>query len=174
MDDLVFGYGSLARADGRPATLRGARRTWGVAMDNRVDLPGYKFYVDREAGTRPEVYVAFLDLRPADDSTNGVLLEALDVQALDDRERNYARTDVTDRVAGAPDGARVWAYVGRDEARERFRRGLAAGRAVVSREYRDGVLAGFRALGDGALEAFEASTDPLPCPLRDLERIDLP
>lgn len=174
MDDFVFGYGSLAAADGRPATLRGARRTWGVAMDNRVDLPGYKFYLDRRVGTRPEVYVAFLDLRSADDSMNGVLFEAPDLAAFDHRERNYARADVTDRVIGAPDGARVWAYLGRDESRERFRRGLADGRAVVSREYRDGVLAGFRALGDGALEAFEASTDPLPCPLRDLERIDLP
>ena len=174
MDDFVFGYGSLAGAKGRPATLHGARRTWGVAMDNRVDLPGYKFYVDRDAGTRPAVYVAFLDLRVAADTTNGVLFQATDLDALDDRERNYARVDVTDRVAGAPRGARVWAYLGRHEARERFRRGLADGWAVVSREYRERVLAGFRALGDGALEAFEASTDPLPCPLRDLERIDLP
>jgi hypothetical protein len=173
----VFGYGSLARSgdgDARPATLRGARRTWGVAMDNRVDLPGYKFYVDRETGTRPALYVAFLDLRPADGDMSGALLPVADgdLPALDDRERNYARLDVTGRVPEAPAGARVWAYAGRDDSRERFRHALATGRACVSREYRDGVLAGFRELS--ALDAFEASTDPLPCPLRDLERIDLP
>ena len=67
----------------------------------------------------------------------------------------------------------MWAYLGREASRERFARGLAEGRACVSREYRDGVLAGFRAL-DALDGAFEASTDPLPCPLRDLRRIDLP
>ncbi len=145
-------------------------------MDNRVDLAGYKFYVDREAGTRPPIYVTFLNLRPADGTTNGVLIgiEEADLGALDDRERNYARADVSARVDGAPDGATVWAYVGRDAARERFERGLAAGRAAVSRDYRDAVLADFGALGPHELAAFHESTDPLPCPLRDLERIDLP
>src|SRR4051794_25328348 len=60
----VFGYGSLA-ADlpgSHAAVLRGRRRGWGVAMDNAVDVPGYKHYRLRRDGSRPRVFVAFLDL----------------------------------------------------------------------------------------------------------------
>src|ERR687894_1532691 len=40
---FVFGYGSLAAGfAGRRARLHGHRRVWGVAMDNRLDIPGYK------------------------------------------------------------------------------------------------------------------------------------
>ena len=68
----MFGYGSLTarpglvvtrelKEDGFVADLAGLRRTWGVAMDNRRDLPGYKYYTDA-AGRRPQVFVAYLDL----------------------------------------------------------------------------------------------------------------
>ena len=44
---LVFGYGSLAEPRaGRPLRLAGWRRVWGVAMDNRVTIPGYKYFLD--------------------------------------------------------------------------------------------------------------------------------
>jgi hypothetical protein len=57
--DYVFGYGSLVaplgldlararRREGFVADLPGFRRVWGVAMDNRRDLPGYKCYVDAD------------------------------------------------------------------------------------------------------------------------------
>ena len=70
---FVFGYGSLAivpqlvpgRAfapNGFVADLAGFERSWGVAMDNRHDLPGYKYYTD-DRGRRPEVYVTYLDIR---------------------------------------------------------------------------------------------------------------
>ena len=42
----VFGYGSLVADGAQPCELRGFRRFWGVAMDNRVDLPGYKHFED--------------------------------------------------------------------------------------------------------------------------------
>ena len=70
---FVFGYGSLAaladgavpsrtpRAEGFVCDLPGYRRQWGVAMDNRRDLPGYKHYTD-ELGERPAVFVCFLDI----------------------------------------------------------------------------------------------------------------
>ena len=55
----VLAYGSLAVAtSGTPAVLHGHRRRWGVAMDNAVDLPGYKAYVDPATGERPAVHVA--------------------------------------------------------------------------------------------------------------------
>jgi hypothetical protein len=160
-----------------PATIEGRRRTWDVAMDNSVDLSGYKYYLDEATGARPEIFVAFLDLRPEPGAATGGLLLPVDpddMPRLDARERNYARIDVTGAVSGAPAGARVWTYVGTPDARERFATAVRAGTAAIQRAYLDGVRAGFRALGDGSLDAFERSTDPAPCPVLDLERVDLP
>ena len=51
----VFGYGSLASLPGaQPAVLEGHERSWGVAMDNTVELPGYKVYEDAD-GTGPRL-----------------------------------------------------------------------------------------------------------------------
>lgn len=174
----VFGYGSLA-ADARRghlATLHGHRRRWGVAMDNGRDLPGYKWYRQRATGARPAVFVAFLDLvRDGDGAVNGLCLPVDEplLQRLDERERNYERVDVTAAVEAAR--GRVWAYVGSRAARARLARGLRERRAVVSQEYVDDVEHAFRRLGDGQLEAYLASTDPLPpgCEALSLERIDL-
>jgi hypothetical protein len=135
--NMVFGYGSLTAAGGRPCVLRDHRRGWGVAMDNRRTIPGYKYYVDPETGERPAVYVAFLSIWPEPGArVEGVAL-ALDdaaLAALDARERNYVRRDVTAFVE--PDlAAPVWAYVGSAAGRERFAAGRAAGTAVVAAEY---------------------------------------
>jgi hypothetical protein len=174
----VFGYGSLVAAAERVVALRGHRRVWGVAMDNRVAVPGYKVY-ELPDGTRPPVSVAFLDLEPAaeDDAVveGGLLpVDAAALARLDDRERQYARIDVTAAIAPATAG-RVWAYAGRAEGRAR----AAAGRAgiaevVVQRAYVDRVEAAFARLGDGALERYRATTEPVPFPLAELARIDVP
>lgn len=180
-DDLgyVFGYGSLAAspAGGYVTELRGHRRRWGVAMDNRRDLPGYKWYRLASTGERPAVFVAFLDVVAADgQAVNGVCrpVTARELAALDARERNYDRVEVTELVAEAR--GRVWAYAGSAAGRARLREGVRSGRAVVSRAYRDQVEAGFRALGPAALAAYRASTDSPPdgCATLDLERVDLP
>jgi cation transport regulator ChaC len=176
---FVFGYGSLVglRDGARAASIEGLRRVWDVAMNNALDLPGYKYFLDEATRERPEIFVAFLNLRPtAGAVTNGVLLPvaARDVEALDGRERNYRRIDVSDRITGAPPRARVWTYVGTEDARERFGTGVRRGVAAIQRRYLDGVLADFRALGERSLRAFHRSTDPAPCPVRDLARIDLP
>ncbi len=64
VNGYVFGYGSLvAEGEGcHVAVLRGYRRVWGVAMDNSVDLPGYKCYRLRADLSRPAVFVAFVDV----------------------------------------------------------------------------------------------------------------
>jgi hypothetical protein len=179
MHQYVFGYGSLVELLQQPpivAELRGHRRRWQVAMDNRRDLPGYKYYVDADAGERPLVFVTFLDLAPdAGSSVNGVLFPVEDeaLAALDARERNYERRDVTAGVEPAPAGT-VWAYVGTPEARARFERGRSTGDAVVSRDHLQLVRDGFAALGPEELRRFAASTDPPPVPVRDLVRVDLP
>lgn len=169
----VFGYGSLSAQHGaRPAWLLDHRRVWGVAMDNAVTIPGYKLYRD-EDGSRPDVCVAFLDLEPGGAGVNGVLLDADPdrLAELDARERNYERVDVTGAIAEPPPAGRVWAYMGRAEARERLRSARATGRAVVQERYASDVEAGFAALGADQLAAYRAGTVAHGLPLRSLTRV---
>lgn len=175
--DLVFGYGSLVGGSAATTVVRlpRFRRELGVAMDNAVDLPGYKWFRDPRDGSRPAVHVAFADLIEAPGPpVNGVLLEEPDLAALDARERNYGRIDMSDRIDGAPAGAQVWAYVGSPAGRERFARGRAAGTLVAARAYVEAVQAGFRALGPAEHRAFLASSDLGGVPVVALDRVDLP
>jgi cation transport regulator ChaC len=137
MRQFVFGYGSLpAEKPGVPCRLRDHRRHWGVAMDNREVIPGYKVYLDPGSGERPAVEVAYLCITPKPGaSVEGVAFEVTDEElaALDRRERNYEREDVTDLVDGV-DG-QVWAYVGSAAGRRRLEHGRRRGTAVISRGY---------------------------------------
>jgi cation transport regulator ChaC len=167
---FVFGYGSLLDgATGVPCRLQGWRRRFGVAMDNRRTIPGYKYFLDARTGARPGVFVAFLDVVPEPGAAVQGIAAEVDgarLEALDDRERNYARVDVSaalDLDLGGP----VWAYAGLPEARERYAAAVAAQRAVVARAYVDDVRAGFAAHG----LAFDT---PPGVPVMDLDRIDLP
>ena len=164
----LFGYGSLLPAgEARPCELTGWQRSWSVAMDNRVDLPGYKHFVTPD-GERPDLMVAFLSIAPQAGATvNGVALPVADdeLPGLDERERNYARVDVTGHSDGL-DG-QMWAYTGLDAARERLARGLREGRAAIASTYLERVLAGFEALGER--ERFERLTTPMPAPVVELE-----
>jgi cation transport regulator ChaC len=167
---FVFGYGSLLHGGtGMPCRLNGHRRRWGVAMDNRRTLPGYKYFLDGGTGERPEVFVAFLDAEPEPGAhVDGLAFEvdAAVLALLDTRERNYRRVDVTsrlDRSLGGP----VWAYLGLDEARARYESGVAAANVVVSRAYLDDVRAGFAAAG------LRFDTEP-PVPIVDLELVRVP
>ena len=174
---FVFGYGSLVAEHGRGhvARLRGWRRTWGVAMDNSRDLPGYKSYRLRADGSRPAVFVAFIDI--AEDppcALTGVcmLVDPADLHALDARERNYDRIDVTGAIDPAP--GRVWAYRGSDAGRARMREGLAAGRAVVHSEYLDGVVAGVAAIAPDEVAELERSPRAAGLRVLALERVEIP
>jgi hypothetical protein len=167
--ELVFGYGSLVSIGvGRRAVLRGHRRVWGVAMDNRRDLEGYKSYRLRTDGSRPSVFVAFLDIvqDPGAD-TEGVLV-AVDeaaLVALDARERNYERIDIS--TAFDDRHGRIWTYRGSPAGRARLERGSLERSVVVDRAYLAAVRAGFAAHG------IRADVDP-PLPVLDLERRELP
>ena len=174
----VFGYASLVIDDdgrGALASLPGYRRVWGVATDNARSIPGYKMYLRRSDGTRPPVYVAFMDLEPDPAcSVKGVVrqVDAADLRDLDRRERNYERVEVTGQIEGVE--GRVWTYRGSAEAHERLRRGRELGRAVVSRDYLEKVREGFRRLG---AEEERSVLDPSSLEdlaVWDLERVDLP
>ncbi|HYZ80338.1 MAG TPA: gamma-glutamylcyclotransferase family protein [Solirubrobacteraceae bacterium] len=191
--EFVFGYGSLTarpspvptrelKEHGFIADLAGLRRVWGVAMDNRRDLAGYKYYTDA-TGRRPEVFVAYLDLVAAPDDpatgVNGLCLpvDGATLAVLDRRERNYERVDVSDRLApGGPgvDGIRVWAYLGSAAARERFAAGREAGTAVIEAGYVRTVEAGFAALGAEEHSACRPSLRPGGLPVLELTRHELP
>ena len=179
LTDHVFGYGSLA-ADllerGQVATLRGWRRVWGVAADNEHAIPGYKRYLLRTDGSAPRVFVAFLDLVEAPDCEVNGLVAAVDPErlaALDRRERNYERVDVTAAIDVPPEG-RVWTYVGSEEGRARLETGVREGRAVVARDYLNAAQEAFRALGAEHYRRFLSSSDLDGLPVLDLERVDLP
>jgi hypothetical protein len=106
---------------------------------------------------------------------NGVVFPASDdeLETLDARERNYERRDVTPHV-DPPPGGPTYTYIGTQAARERFAEGHRSATAVIARAYLAEVRARFESLGPGALAAYEASTDAIPVPIRDLERVDLP
>jgi cation transport regulator ChaC len=185
--EFVFGYGSLVAlgqlaptrafsAEGFVTDLSDFRRCWGVAMNNRVSIPGYKYYLD-DQGHRPHVHVAFLDVRPAPgESVNGVCLPVTrdHLAALDDRERNYVRRDVTAMCDVPADTARVWVYLGSSAGRRRLTTARAARRAVVDRAYLEGVAAAFTTLGPAEYELCAPSLDPGDLPVRPLDRHDLP
>jgi hypothetical protein len=157
------------------ASLPGYRRTWGVAMDNRDVLPGYKCYADPRTGQRPAVYVAFLDLAATPtDAVNGVCVPVTPdrLAELDIRERQYERVDVSDLLPSL--GGPVWVYAGSAEGRARREAGDRTGTTVVTRAYLTAVRAGFAALGSDARATFDATTDDCRCPVVELTRHDLP
>ncbi len=173
----VFGYGSLSTEAPAVdvATLEGFIRTWDVAMDNRVDIPGYKYYLDPVTGERPDVHVTFLNLTAqATAGCVGFLLpvDAVSLAELDHRERNYDRIEVTDLIsAEVPITTPVYTYLGTAAARRRYASAVAAGSAVVAHAYRAQVEDRFAAAG--LLERYRSSTRPPECPVRELTRVDL-
>ena len=143
-------------------------------MDNTDDVPGYKYFLAPD-GTRPRVFVAFLDLVPEPGATVNGVCSPVDPRLLDEldaRERNYRRVDVTEQIA-APLG-RTWAYAGSPGGRARFADGIAAAACVVGADYLGLVEAGFRRLGahEYAAAAPSLATDGLP--VRPLRRLDIP
>lgn len=152
----VFAYGSLAgERDGVPCHLEDHRCHWGVAMDNRETIPGYKVYLDPETGEQPAVEVAYLCITPEPGAgVDGVAFPVTEEElaALDRRERNYDRQDVSGHVDVE---GRVWAYVGSAEGRERLDRGRRRGTAVIARGY------------------LEKVSIPPDLPVRDLLRRDV-
>lgn len=140
-------------------------------MDNSLDLPGYKYYIDKKTGNRLEGFVTFLNIRPHPvDTVMGILFQVSDeeLQLLDKRERNYKRIDVTNLV-DTPIQGQAWVYIGLDEAEKRYQEGLKQNRAMVSRNYFDLVYNAYLSLGNEAFSNYVETTDELRVPILNLE-----
>lgn len=166
--------------DGYVATLPGYRRTWGVAMDNSKDIPGYKFYRD-EDGHRAVGCVAFLDIQEdANARVNGVCLPvtAVTKDELCLRERNYELLDVTDGITPPPPaGCRVFVFAGLSESRARANAARESGALLIQREYVDNVEAHFARLGESEISDYRASTESTDAGglrVERLRRVDIP
>lgn len=190
MNHYIFGYGSLVNqevlhrylgrrcvvGEARLCQLKEFRRCWNVAMDNQVDLPGYKYYVDAETGERPAIFVTFLNIRYAKHSViTGMLFQVSqeELHFLDLRERNYQRIEVTDYLNTSVRESKVWAYIGTEEAEKRYQQGLTTGTAYIPEAYYHFVGECFYCYGEAAAQAYMHAMDPPEVPLRKLNRIDI-
>ena len=170
----VFGYGSLAspvsmaETIGRAVTahegfltahLDGYGRRWNYgSLRQRRDWHGPHGYV--EAGV-----VVCLGIEPsASERCNGVVIRVTESElvALDRRESDYDRTDVTGRiiteVGGVP--GRVVTYVPRRSAIDRYSQARDQQRAAVLRAYHELVHDAFRTLGHEHLHEFAGTRAP--------------
>jgi cation transport regulator ChaC len=182
-NEWVFGYGSLV-AEHRPAAnpgpedaawarIHGFRRAWNIAMRNVDPCNDRKFFIDALTLERIDIHVTFTNLvEAASGSCSGVLIpvSAETLRGLDEREANYRRVDVTDRLSPRP-RARAWTYLGLDDARARFRQGRRAGNIFVPSDYLQRVEKTFRDAGPGRHAEYLDSTDPVEVPVRDLRQI---
>lgn len=190
MDHYIFGYGSLVNqealhqflgrkcetGEAKLCQLNGFRRCWNVAMDNCIDLPAYKYYLDEATGERPYIFVTFLNITPSKYSfITGVLFQVNEeeLKQIDLRERNYQRIEVTDYLTSLLRESKVWAYIGTTEAEKRYQQGLKTGTAYISEEYYHFVNDCFYCYGQAAAQAYIDSTDAPEVPLRKLKRIEI-
>ncbi len=172
-DSWVFGYGSLvspasmASTIGRPvdssdtavAHLDGFGRRWNYgSMHLRGDW--HHDGVDVASGL-----VISLGLEAsANESCNGVVVRVTEgeLAALDWRERDYERTDVTDliRREDAITSAPVWTYVPRPSAIERYLDARDHRRAGIRQSYWELVRTAFADLGGDHHDRYEATPAP--------------
>ncbi len=175
-DTWIFGYGSLvspasmattigrdvAAGDVAVAELRGYGRRWNYgSLHMRGD-----WHHDGVSVTQGTVVA--LGLVVADSETcNGVIVRvtADEVAQLDWRERDYDRTDVTERIrvddgTHAGQAGRVMTYVPRASAIERYEEARDRRQAGIRRSYRDLVIAAFGGLGPDHLARYETTPAP--------------
>lgn len=181
-DVFVFGYASLvspqsvARTIGHPidpedfrfARLDGWSLCWSVGSDQKSHPERRFLYPD---GTEYSGLLVSLGIQRAKGGTcDGAVFPVSrhDLSALDVRERNYQRVDVTDFVdwQGKPESCRVVTYVPSDHAAERLDQAAATERPIRVRQgYLDLVKRAFAEIGHA--DSFERIPSP-PFPVAKL------
>ncbi len=132
-----------------------------------------KHYVDPATMERPDIYVAFANLRTAAaGNCIGVAIPVTptSLREFDEREVNYRRIDVSSLLSPSPT-RRAWTYVGLDEARDRFESGIRNQSVSIPTDYVSGIERGFSEAGPHVRAEYDASTDRLAVPQRDLRLI---
>ena len=141
-------------------------------MDNRLNVPGYKYYVDKYSGDRPNGFVTFLNIRPCHGTAiTGIVFDVFEqeLERLDQRERNYRKVDVTHMLDGPVTG-NVYAYVGRNESEQRYHQGLKLNSVMIAQEYYDLVYGAYQSLGTKALADYLNTTESPQIPIVALEK----
>ncbi|GAB4528269.1 MAG: hypothetical protein Tsb0014_09490 [Pleurocapsa sp.] len=184
--NLVFGYGSLMNIsnlqkylgrnlipdlDFRFCHLHNFQRCWNIAMDNSLDLPNYKYYVEPKTGNRPAAFVTFLNVCPIQSQAiMGILFRVSEkeLQNLDRRERNYRRIDATNLIDYSING-KAWVYIGLDEAQQRYQQGLQQSNVMIAQDYFNSVHHAYYLLGKEAFTNYLATTEKPRVPIVNLK-----
>lgn len=181
----VFGYGSLvspvsfAHTIGRDLTpgedfvqaeIAGFGRRWNYGT-------AYRFTSIDDQGPEPKrwTFIALGVTRSDHETTNGVLAWVGDdeIAALDARERNYDRVDVTAHatisagVRNVVGDTPIVTYVPRPEPIASYRAAKARGEAAITRRYWELVDDAFAALGAVHREQYHATTPGPGIPIID-------
>jgi cation transport regulator ChaC len=187
----VFGYGSLVSpesfghtlsrvltrgVDVHPAAVVGFGRRWNYGVMTTIGES------DEPDGTRRSWTVVALGITASEHETvNGVVAWVTDdeLDALDRRERNYDRVDVSDRITVAVDRSPVdrgpvVTYVPRAEPIEWYEAARDHGTAAVERRYWDLVDAAFTELGPDEHRRYHATTPPPDVPIVAMRRDSVP
>lgn len=163
----IFGYGSLVNIEKLQyylkrekmfsvdelfiCKLKGFRRIWNVAMDNRNDLQGYKHYLEvKEDGKRirSPYYVTFLNIEPYPNSEVLGVLFKVDRKMLARllaRERNYELLNIS-KYLDFESSPQAYAFVATSSGIQRFKQGIANNSAVISKEYFESVTGAYENL----------------------------
>jgi cation transport regulator ChaC len=171
----VFGYGSLvspqslARTiertaalghDAHLAVLSGFGRRWNYGSIHSVGDWTLESGRQVTGGT----IVALGIVESPDEAVNGTIskVTAVELKRLDERERNYDRIDVTERVATSIEGiGTVVTYRPRQSSIERYEAARDADTAGIRQDYWDLVEGAFADFGPHHLDRYRATT-PAP------------
>jgi cation transport regulator ChaC len=153
----IFGYGSLVDIDQLKiyldktedfskheiyiCKLNGYKRIWNVAMDNSKNLENYKFYKEKinEELIRPSYFVTFLNIqKDVNYNILGILfyVNKTMLEKLILRERNYDLIEISKDIDINLDD-KVFAFIAKKTAIERFNNGLHNNKSIISKEYFD-------------------------------------
>ena len=185
----VFGYGSLVSPASFGHTLG---RTLTVGRDfHEAEVAGYgrrwNYGVrsatgettDSDGTVREWTIVVLGVVESADETVNGVVAWVGDdeIEALDRRERNYDRVDVTHLAAvrhGVSLSGPIETYVPRPEPLQRYRDAYAAGTAAIEERYWNLVDDAFAELGVDRRDRYRATTPVPDIPVLAMRRDQVP
>ncbi len=150
----IFGYGSLVDLDKLKiflqketflpgelfiCKLKGYRRIWNVSMDNKRDLPNYKYYTESINGKdkRPPYFVTFLNIEKYIDSEVMGVLFKVDQKMLEKlkiRESHYKLINIK-TFLNFDFKDQAYTFTANQEGLENFKKGEKKDLAVISKNY---------------------------------------